>query len=895
MDNKEAYQKELDSMFKFNSKIYKLVPKELISNYQELLFTLSRMMKEGTLKTHSDNDYLGGNDLAINIYKKKYFLKNREAQLIESRPEQVFARVAAFVAAIETDPEKRKEYAIKFYNALYDGIFMPGGRVIAGSGDLYRIKTLSNCFVSLIRDDSIEGIFDAARDCARTYSYGGGIGVDISGLRPADSIVHNAADKSTGAVSFMELYSMTTGLIGQSGRRGALMITLDVKHPDAFRFIDTKKVDNWITEHIANQCKWTGDFDDKQINTIRQKVRENIQVRFANISLKVSDEFMTAVEESKLYGDEKILVYKKTYSEKIDYGHYSYEIPSKNIDDYELINQFNTFSELATHFAAKGITLIDLDLKDEKNRDIYGDFIVQSGDETFAIKHSGDFLLYFNSPQAGEIRRLIKAKELWSKFVESNYNTAEPGLIFWSTMTKYSPSNYVGRPIACTNPCGEVPLEDGGACNLTSLNFSRVVDNSYEENAQVNHEKIKQTVRLMVRFLDNVITWNEYLNPLEKQRESAKTTRRIGLGYIGIADMLNQLGLGYDSEEGIAIMKTIAEEIANVAYDESSNLAVEKGVAPVFDYEKYKKGAFFKERLNDEVKEKIRGQGLRNIAILSIAPTGTISNIIKSYQIGNKNYIGVSSGIEPIFALFYTRRTETIGQNFYKVFHSTVQAYIDQKELNEKAQTVKNEDDLHTILPDFFFRTAHHISPDNRIKVQGVCQKYVDHSISSTCNLSEDIEPEVISDVYFKAWKAGLKGITIYRDGSRYAILSVEGKETNFQRFKDNAFTISLGDGKQEELKGNSIIHDNNGVMTTVYHAHQNNISLTSCSWNGINIKEVLSGNIPIQVQETIQKQEEILDNNLRTCPACEKITLKIDGGCSSCVNPECGFSKCDH
>ncbi len=905
MENEEVYKQKINSMFQFNSKIYKKVPNELINNYKELLLMLINMQKNKELEVHPQNQYLGGNDLATNIYKKKYFLKDIDAELIETRPEQSFARIAAFVAAVEPDKQKQKQYAIRFYNALYKGHFIPGGRVIAGAGDLFRVKTLSNCFVTLIGNDSIEGIFDAAKECARTYSYGGGIGVDISNLRPRDSIVHNAADRSTGAVSFMQLYSMTTGLIGQSGRRGALMITLDVKHPDVYHFMDVKKEDDWVTKHIADQCEWSGAFDKSQIDLIRQKVRENTQVRFANISLKVTDEFMKAVEEQKEYNN-KILIYDKKANteEKIEYGHYSYEIPNKNIEDYELLQTFDNIEQLNQYLASNNVQAISKqELDSEEKRDKYGDYIVNARDKTLAIKYSGDYMLYFKSEQTGEIKNLVKAKSIWDKFVAGNYKTAEPGLIFWSTMTKYSPSNYIGKPIASTNPCGEVPLEDGGACNLTSLNLSRVVKNSFDENSEVDWNLVKDTIRLIVRFLDNVISWNEYLNPLEKQKQAAKNTRRIGLGYMGIADMLNQLGIGYDSDQGIKTMDILAKTISNTAYDESANLATEKGKSPVWDYDQYKKGAYFKERLSEETKQKIADKGLRNIAILSIAPTGTISNIVLSYKNTDKNYIGVSSGIEPIFGLFYTRRTETVGQSFYKVFHSTVQAYIDQKGLNEQCQEAEKEEELKGILPEHFFRTAHHISPEKRVTVQGTCQKYIDHSISSTCNLPEDVEPEVISDVYLKAWKAGLKGVTIYRDGSRFAILTVKSKENEFQKHKNSIVNVCLEGGESAELRGSSLIHDNQGRLTTVYHATKNNIPITSCRLDGTSILKISEGALELKKdKEEIEQQnkitentEEIFDSNLKKCPVCEKVTLKVESGCSSCINPECGFSKCDH
>ena len=405
--------------------------------------------------------------------------------------------------------------------------------------------------------------------------------------------------------------------------------------------------------------------------------------------------------------------------------------------------------------------------------------------------------------------------------MESNYHAAEPGLILWTAMSKYSPSNYVGRPIACTNPCAEVPLEEGGACNLGSINLSRFVVDGYTDRARIDWDALWEVTQYAVRFLDNVVYWNEKLNPLEKQRRAASETRRLGLGVMGIADMLNQLGKMYDSDEAVALMEKVMETLTNAAYQSSALIAGEKGASPIFTYENYARCPFFQEALNDETRALIKKHGVRNIAIMSIAPTGSISNIVLGFQHGGKNFIGVSGGVEPIFALFYSRRSESFGNQIFRVFHSTVSAYLEMHGLMEDAQ----KKPLEEILPAHFFRTAHVIGPDMRVQVQATCQKYVDHSISSTVNLAEDIEPEVISRIYLQAWKKGLKGITIYRDGSRYPILSVDGKSTPFQEMKNKKFSLRIphADGDPEkarvqEVSGEEVIRMPDGRLTTVYH-----------------------------------------------------------------------------
>ncbi|RMH60732.1 MAG: adenosylcobalamin-dependent ribonucleoside-diphosphate reductase [Calditrichaeota bacterium] len=817
----------ISAMFEHKGKHTNLLSKKELDNYRKLYNTLRTLQQEGALPQHPRNQYLGDNDLAKNIYEKKYYLKDLDNKLVEHSPEDVFIRLAAFIGAIEKNQAKAEEWGRKFYNALWEGYFVPGGRVLAGAGDLYRLKTLANCFVSRLEGDNIESLYQTAYECARTYSYGGGIGVDISPLRPKASVVHNAADSSTGAVSFMELFSLTTGLIGQSGRRGALMLTIDVKHPDVTEFIRVKKIPNWVTEQIVEQMRWSGQFEEHQLREIEKQVMENTQVRFANISIKVSDEFMQAVEEQKRYGTDKILVYRRYNKNTLarayqDEGyHYSINIPSKNIDEYELEQAFaglNNLNDYLVKVAGKSLTATELE--DAFKRDVFGDYIVPLDDQPYdlAIRYSGDYLLYFASKPTGEIRHLIKARQVWDTFVEGNYRTAEPGIIFWSRMSKYSPSNYVDRPIASTNPCAEVPLEDGGACNLGSINLSRMVTNGFSGRARLNWELLKETTQTTIRFLDNVVSWNEKLNPLEKQRKAAAETRRLGLGIMGTADMLNQLGISYDSDEGIRLVEEVMKTIADTAYQTSARLAAEKGASPIWDYEKYSQGPFFREALSETTREMIRENGLRNIAILAIAPTGSISNIVLSYKNGQKNYLGVSSGVEPIFALFYTRRSESFGNKFFKVFHSTVQAYIDLHELGDKVEHAQTEAELTEYLPSYFFRTAHHIVPQKRVEIQGRCQKYVDHSISSTVNLAEDIEPETISDIYLSAWKSGLKGITIYRDGSRFPILSVDSQKTEFQNAKEKTFVIRLSAEKELQAQGDEILVLPTGELTTVYH-----------------------------------------------------------------------------
>ncbi|NPA22533.1 MAG: adenosylcobalamin-dependent ribonucleoside-diphosphate reductase [Candidatus Micrarchaeota archaeon] len=793
----------IEKIFAKHSKVAKRVPSEYLERYRELLEALLR-------NNPIEGDYLYGNELAESIFKRKYYLKDWQGEYIEKDPRESYMRIAAFVGAV-FDGEKEAQ---EFYDNMVESYWIPGGRVIAGAGDIYRLKTLANCFVTLIEDDSIEAIYAAAYRAARTYSYGGGMGVDISVLRPKGSVVHNAADTSTGAVSFMEIYSLTTGLIGQSGRRGALMITIDVKHPDIFEFIKAKSEANWMTKELIEKIKYTLDLPPEKMQQLERKLVEN-QVRFANISIKFTDEFFQALEEQEKYGGNKLLVYRMKKPERvmeipqdIENVHYSFGIPSKDISNYEFVGAFDSLSELNSFLESKGKPPIrEQDLKDPTKRDVYGDYVI----DEYAIRYSGDFLLYFSSVKTGSIKRLVKARDIWNRFVEGNYRAAEPGLIFWSKMKKYSNSDYVGRPIVGTNPCSEVPLEPGGACNLASLNLSRFVKHPFTESAEVDFELLDKALKSLVRFMDNVVEWNTYLHPLEEQRQATRLTRRVGIGVMGIADMFLQLGLGYDSEEALQMLEKVLSFIANKAYRYSADLAQERGTFDAFSPDLWQ-SPFIKEALTPETQDYIKN-GIRNVALLSIAPTGTISNIAISFKRG-KNYIGVSGGIEPIFALYYKRYSESLGKSF-NVFHSTVQAYLDMKGIDASEL---NEESLKNVLPWYFFRTAHKIDPIMRVKIQGVAQKYIDHSISSTVNLPEDIHPEVISQIYIQAWKEGLKGITVYREGSRFAVLSTGDNGSDFSKYKTKRFKIKTRNNKEYVVYGDEVIILPNQKLTTPYH-----------------------------------------------------------------------------
>lgn len=570
----------------------------------------------------------GHDGLRARIFHDKYVLRNSDNEVVETTPEQMWSRVAEGIAQAES-PDKRKQWRARFYWLLKDFKFIPGGRILHAIGNPNKVTAL-NCYVVPSPEDSVPGIYNTALRLAETFKRGGGCGLDISSLRPKNSPAHNAARVSTGAVSFMELYSLTTGIIGQSGRRGALMITISDSHPDVSDFCRIK--------------------------------RNRTSVRYANISVRITDTFMRAVE------------------------------------------------------------------------------------------HDDPWLLHYeNQEDRIEVKRTIPARELWEELVTGATNYAEPGCLFWDTIRRYSSSDrYPGMEVVSTNPCGEEALEPFGDCCLGSINLAAFVVNPFQPDAILDFVRLEQTTRYAVRFLDNVLSWNEGRHPLPQQEEAARRGRRIGIGIMGLADMLCELGLKYDCDEAIEYVDKLLHKVKIWAYDESTELARGKGIFPVFDAKRHLDNPFF-DSFPPELTEKITNSGLRNVTLLTIPPTGTIAAMA-----------GVTSGIEPIFDLKYVRRSESLSESTFEVEHPLVAKY---RKSNHGRET--------ELLPPFFV-TAHTINPEKRVLMQAAAQRHIDQSISSTINLPKETSIETVGRIYRLAWEQGLKGITVYREGSREGILISE-------------------------------------------------------------------------------------------------------------------------
>ena len=426
-----------------------------------------------------------------------------------------------------------------------------------------------------------------------------------------------------------------------------------------------------------------------------------------------------------------------------------------------------------------------------------------------AVENNSDFDLKYE----GKVYNTVKAKELWETIIDCAHSSAEPGLLFWDTMTDYHNAEYCS-PLVSTNPCAEQPLPDGGCCNLGSVNLERYVD----DKGNFMIEEFKDTVSIATRFLDNVIDYNLDRHALDTQKENAKNDRRVGLGILGLGDMLVRMGIKYDSEDALQTIDQVMKIFCDTAYETSSELAKEKGSFPHFDWSGYRKSKFVK-NLPKSLRDKIKDDGIRNSTVLTVPPTGSGAIVAR-----------VTSGIEPIFATSYKRRVKKndgFGREFdeYKVYHPIIEKLFGDDEN----------------LPNHVV-TAHDIDPYFRVKMQGVIQKYIDSSISSTVNLQNDIKKETVADIYMTAYKANLKGITVYREGSREGILITEDQKED-KTSQSTTTTSDISDDKRPRIRPNetagitrrmrtgegtlyiTINHDENGlceVFTTIGKAGGN-------------------------------------------------------------------------
>lgn len=544
-------------------------------------------------------EWLNGNELSYTIWDKKY----RHNQ--ETFEEWLHRISNGYEPIIRLIREKK---------------FLFGGRILASRGIKDRKVTYSNCYVITPPEDNLESIFECAKKLARTYSYGGGCGMDVSRLAPKGATIHNAANTTSGAVSFMDFFSYVTGLIGQAGRRGALMLSIDCHHPDLIDFINLKSDPNICTK--------------------------------ANISVMVTDDFMEAVVEDKMWN-----------------------------------------------------------------------------------------MVYYRPESNETITKSMMARDIFKLLAKRNWESAEPGILYWDTINNYNLIHNTGFRYAGVNPCAEEPLPAGGSCLLGSINLSEFVAEPFTKNAHVDYDALEYAVVHAIRALNQVLLEGLELHPLDEQRDTVAMLRQIGLGTMGLADMLIKLGVTYGSEKSLEVIEEVYKTIARMAVLTSNMLAMKEGCYPVCEKELLVESDFIKNlNLSEKDLNAIKKHGLFNSQLLTCAPTGSIGTMLE-----------ISTGVEPIFAMKYTRKTQSLDgkDTFYDVLTKIAADYV----------VVHGEE-----LPEYFVESKD-IAPIDRIKVQSMLQKYVDASISSTINLPNEATIEDVYNIYLEAWKHKLKGVTVYRQG----------------------------------------------------------------------------------------------------------------------------------
>ena len=806
------------------------------------------MFKENEVR-EATLEYFGGDELATNVFMTKYCLRDKKGNFTEKTPDDMHRRLAKEFARMEDKFITRKSNHItedEIYSYLKDFQYIvPQGSPMMGIGNNHVNVSLSNCVVVDNPQDSVSSIMDAGKDLANLFKRRCGVGLDISDLRPEGAPVNNSARTTTGAWSFADFYSYVCRMIGQNGRRGALMISMDIRHPDIAEFVKMKH----------DLTKVTG----------------------ANVSVKITDDFMEAVENG----------------------------------------------------------------------------------ETFTLQ----FPVNSETP---EYTSEINATELWTTIIESATTTAEPGLLMWDNITKNLPAHsYPGFETKTTNPCGEIPLSAYDSCRLISLNLKSLVKNSFEKNAEFDFNKLKEVAAVGMRLSDDLVELE--LEKLENIRtvadsEDEKTLwtklynaaangRRTGLGTHGLADALACLNLAYDSDEALEVTEKIYRTLRDAAYEESAYLAQERGAFPVFDWNLEENNEFI-QRLPQSLKELIAKHGRRNISILTNAPTGSVSIMSQT-----------SSGLEPVFRNSYTRRRklshnesnvtpdfiDDLGDRWleYEVFHHNVANYL---------RLTATED-----IPAFFVE-ADSIDWTKRVAIQSVIQQSIDHSISSTINLPKNTDPSLVGELYMQGWRMGLKGITVYVDGSRSGVLLDNKTEEEDAGFPQHTapkrpielpcnihhttiqgekwvITVGLMDGKPYEVMGglSNLIEIPRGKAEGILVKHprktMNSIYDLKVGTNGdtIIIKDLVKAfdnpnhsaftrmislglrhgaNIQYVVEQ-LQKDKDsdmfsfakciarILKNYIpdgqeateKTCPECDAEGLIYVEGCVTCT--VCGYAKC--
>ena len=632
--------------------------------------------------------YFKGDELAATTWMNKYALKDAQGNFLEKTPADMHRRMAKMFAKTELKYPTVKSKDLSAYGQKRDTLTeqkifdmfdrfkytIPQGSIMFGLGNDQVIASLSNCVVIPAPYDSYGGIMYTDQQLVQLFKRRCGVGTDLSKLRPKDAHVSNAARTTTGAVSFMHRFSFTTREVAQNGRRGALMLTMDVAHPDILDFVTVKQ----------DLTKVTG----------------------ANISVRLSDEFMQAVVQNKPY----------TLRWPID-------------------------------------------------------------------------------AENPKITKQIDARKLWDVIVKSAHNTAEPGMIYWDRQHKYSTSSlYPGFANVSTNPCSEIAMQGGDSCRLIAVNLYSFVENPFTPDAYFNKEKFYETVYETQRLMDDLVDLElesvdrilakidsdpepDNIKQVEREtwqllRDNGKIGRRTGLGFTALADAVAALGIKFDTDEALQAVDEMMRTKLQAEFDSSIDMAIERGKFEIFDSQVEQQSEFVQmlEKEFPKLYKRMMQHGRRNISISTVAPTGSLSMLAQT-----------SSGIEPVFMLSYKRRRKVnasdpnakidfiddMGDAFeeFTVYHHKLKEWM---RISGKEKISESP---------YAGATAPEIDWQKRIEMQALVQKYTTHSISSTINLPADVSVQKVSDIYIRAWEKGLKGITVYRDGSRSGILIADDKK----------------------------------------------------------------------------------------------------------------------
>jgi len=663
---------------------------ESITPEQAAVYTYSEAVK-------ASEDYFKGDNMPAKVFVDKYALKDLKGNIYEGTPAQMHWRLAKEFARMELkfhnkeNPHQMSAYGQQRPVLSVQKIFdyfnefkyvIPQGSVMELLGNKYKIGSLSNCIVLPEMYDSYGGIYYIEQQMTQLMKRRCGVGIDLTSLRPEGAIVTNAAGSSTGPVSFMDRFSNATREVAQSGRRGALMLTIDISHPDVAKFI-----------------------------TIKEDIKK---VTGANISVKLSDEFMVAVEND---------------------SEYTLRWPEENPD-----------------------------------------------------------------PQ---YTKVVKAKELWEIIIKAAHQSAEPGLIFWDRQHKYSTSSvYPGFKNLSTNPCSEIAMQGGDSCRLIAMNLYGCVVNPFTPAAYFDFDKFYEVAYESQRMMDDLVELeleaidrilNKILSDKEPSNiksveldvwkllyETGKKGRRTGLGFTALGDALAAVGLKFDSPEGLEFIDKLMKTKLRGEFDSSIDMAIERGKFDGYSNDIEQTSEFIqmlKTEFND-VYARMMEYGRRNISISTVAPTGSLSILAQ-----------VSSGIEPVFLLSYKRRK--------KITHSDKTAKVDfVDDMGDKWQEfavyhpklktwmeITGETDESK--SPYAGSTAPELDWIKRVEIQALVQKYTTHSISSTINLPSDVSIDKVSEIYMKSWQMGLKGITVYRDGSRSGVLISNDKKEETVKYGD--------------------------------------------------------------------------------------------------------------